>query len=139
MKRTTYGRGASKLLCLLLLLVLTACTGMQTREQSSVEKRAQERLDLIFAGNLGAAYEYLSPGYRSGISSLDWQRAFLSRKVQWESGQITSSECEEDVCKVQIRMKFSVYAAVPGAGRVELDDMVTENWIRSEEQWYLVP
>lgn len=139
MTKTNYGRALPRLLGLALLLALTACTGMQTREQASVEKRAQERLDLIFAGNLGAAYEYLSPGYRSGISSLDWQRAFLSRKVHWEGAQIISSECEEDACKVRISMDFIVFAAVPGASRVELTDVVTENWIRSDGQWFLVP
>lgn len=120
-------------------LALAACATTGPKSSSGAEKRAQERLELIFKGNLGAAYEYLSPGYRSGTSSLEWQRSFLTRRAVWESGEVTGSECSEDSCKVSLSIAYAVYGALPGVTRMALREEIYESWLLSDGEWYLVP
>jgi len=51
------------------LLLLSACATTEITE-STLEARATERWDTLLGGDLAGAYEYLSPGYRSSVSSL---------------------------------------------------------------------
>jgi hypothetical protein len=133
-------QGVYRLLQLLLLAALLGgCASMESRPANTAEQRAAERLDLLFKGDLAGAYLYFSPGYRSGVSALAWQRSFLNRPVQWESAEVIESECSEDACKVKISVNFAVYGAVPGASRIALQDNILENWILSDGTWYLVP
>ena len=52
------------------LLLLSACAS-NTVKTSSIEERASARWEKLLSGNLAEAYEYLSPGYRSSVSSMD--------------------------------------------------------------------
>lgn len=139
MHKFTSGSRCRLLLVAALALMLGACATTGPKSSSGAEKRAQERLELIFKGNLGDAYEYLSPGYRSGTSSLDWQRAFLTRRAVWESGEVTGSECSEDSCKVSITIDYAVYGALPGVTRMTMREDIFESWLLSGGEWYLVP
>ena len=54
------------------LLLLQACATTQTTE-SLIEARAMGRWDALLSDDLAGAYEYLSPGFRSSVSSLQYQ------------------------------------------------------------------
>ena len=121
-------------------LALAACatTPAPTPEEAVLE-RAQERLDLLLAEDLAGAYEYLSPGYRSGVTLPAYQREVLSRPVRWTSARAVASDCSEDVCNVRIALEFEVYAAVPGMSRFKSPGAGEERWLRIDGQWYYVP
>ena len=106
---------------------------------ASVETRAQEHLDLIIAQDFEGAFEYLSPGYRSGISVRDYQRKLFNRKAIWKEGTVGKSDCSEDACKVRISVKYVIYGALPGVGAFESFAAVEEDWVRIDGTWYLVP
>lgn len=139
MHRYKNGHRARLWLLAALAMMLGACATTGPKPSNGAEKRAQERLDYIFKGDLGAAYGYLSPGYRSGTSSLDWQRAFLTRRAVWEGGEVTGSECSGDTCKVSITIDYAVYGALPGVSRMALKEDIHETWLLSAGEWYLVP
>ncbi len=121
-------------------LLLAGCAGMGAKPpEEAASERARERLDHLLAGDFAAAYEYLSPGYRSGVSLNDYQRKMLSRRFQWREATVGQSECSEDVCKVRISMDFVVVGALPGVSRYETKGGGEENWIRTDGQWYYLP
>ncbi len=120
-------------------LFLAGCAGMGPTPENQVLERAQERLDLFLAEDYAAAYDYLSPGYRSSVSSADYQRQQLMRRVRWTAARANESNCEEDSCKVRISLEYEVFGAVPGVTRFPSRGDATENWVRSDGQWYFVP
>ncbi len=120
-------------------LLVGACATMGKPPEEAVAERAQERLDLLIAQDYEAAYEYLSPGYRSGVTLNDYQRRMLRQRMQWTDATVTQSDCSEDACKVRISMAYAVYGAVPGVSRFDSKAVSTEDWVRSSGQWYFIP
>jgi hypothetical protein len=134
MKRIQYIYRVSLLLG---VLVLSACAG--TGQSNNIDARAQARWDTLLSGDLAGAYEYLSPGQRSAISSLDYQRDLLMTPVRWTGAVVGGSECSEDACTVQVDLDFMVVGALPGIRKFESSKVITENWIRVNGQWWYVP
>jgi hypothetical protein len=118
-------------------LLLTACAGMGQR--GGIDERAQSRWDTLLGGDLAGAYEFLSPGYRSSMATLDYQRNVLLKRVKWESASVQESTCGEDTCSVKVDVNFSVRGALPGVPKFESHQVLTENWVRSDAQWWYVP
>ena len=124
------------LVCSLLLLSACATT---TSKENSVEERANGRWAALLSGDLASAYEYLSPGYRSSVSSLQYQRSLLVQQLSWTSAQYVSSECEETTCNVRFLVGFTVYAAVPGVKSCNGTNNIDESWVLVDGNWYFVP
>ena len=120
------------------LMLLSACaTTVSTEIQ--IERRATERWDVLLAGDLASAYEFLSPGYRSSVSSLQYQRSILIQKVRWTGAEYTESECEETACTVHISLGYAIYGALPGVKSFDGTKVVDESWVLDHGQWYFVP
>lgn len=133
--------GRVKLIALLgSLLVLASCatTGGDTPEDR-LRERATARWEALLGGDLAGAYEYLSPGYRSSVSSLQYQRSILMRRVAWTSAEYIGSECSEYTCRVKMLVGFAIHGALPGVKSIEDDDTIEESWVLTGGQWYLVP
>ena len=59
------------------LMALGGCAGHLgggASPEDRVRERAQQRWDLLLSGDLNGAYQLLSPGQRSTMSSLEYQR-----------------------------------------------------------------
>ena len=120
------------------LLLLSACaTPVSTEIQ--VEQRATARWDTLFSGDLAGAYEYLSPGYRSSVTSIQYQQSILRQQVQWTSAKYLESTCEETTCNVKISLGFTVYGALPGVNSFDGTKDIEESWVLISGNWYLVP
>ena len=132
-----------------LLLVLTsllgACAATSNGPQQDstsphpVLERAQQRWEILLSGDLAAAYAYLSPGYRSSVSSLDYQRGVLVQKVRWKDARIVGSECLELTCDVRVDVDFEIIGVLPGVPRYANTDKTTEQWVKIGENWWFVP
>ncbi len=119
--------------------LLAGCAATGKPPEEAVLERAQERLDLVLAEDYAAAYDFLSPGYRSSVTLAAYQRDMALRRVRWTDARAVGSECSEDVCKVRISMDFLVIGALPGVARYETKGSGEENWIRTDGQWYYLP
>lgn len=128
--------GLVGMVCVLLLLSACAATVSKT---SLVEERAQARWDTLLSGDLSAAYEYLSPGYRSSVSSLQYQRSVLLMKIRWISADVIESNCEETACSVKILLGFAVHGGLPGVQSMEETEVIDESWLLVDGAWYFVP
>lgn len=120
-------------------LALAACATVSQPPEAVVTERAQERLDALIAQDYAAAYEYLSPGYRSGVSLNDYTRRMLSRRMQWTNATVGESDCSEDACKLRISIDYEIFGAVPGVSRFKSKAAASEDWVRLDGTWYLVP
>ena len=120
------------------LLVLSACaTTVKTEE--TIEKRATERWNALLGGDLDGAYQFLSPGYRSSVSSLQYQRSLLLNRIKWTGAQFIESDCTETACKVKISIDYALYGALPGVSSFESTQTLDESWVLAEGEWYFVP
>lgn len=122
------------------LMLLSACaTSTSVSPESLIEERSTTRWELLFSGDLAGAYEYLSPGYRTSVSSLQYQRSVLLKRVAWTSAKYIMSVCEETSCKVKFEVGFTVAGALPGVKSYDGTQITEETWVLIDGQWYLVP
>ena len=120
------------------LLLLSACTSTM-KSGDNIEERAMGRWDALLSEDVEAAYEYLSPGYRSSVSSTQYQRAVLLQRVRWTNAEYRSSQCDETVCNVNVLVGFTIYGALPGVKSFSNASNVSESWVLADGQWYFVP
>jgi len=132
--------GVLPLVLLLSASLLGGCAAMTEKPpEAAVAERAQERIDYLLAEDYAAAYEYLSPGYRSGVSLADYQRKVLTQPTRWTAAQVGRSECSEDACKLKISVDYTIFGAVPGASRFDSKAAYEEDWVRLDGTWFHIP
>ena len=120
---------------LLVLFVLGGCSVLPTKSpEEIVIERAQQRIDLLMAGDYQASYEFTTPGYRSTESAGRYGTRW-SGVGMWISADVTKVECVAaeavDRCKAVVEV---VYRAV---GYDPLTTILTEDWLLIGGQWYL--
>jgi len=120
------------------LLLLSACATTVSTE-NTIENRATARWDSLLSGDLAGAYEYLSPGFRSSVTSLQYQRHVLLSKVKWTAARYIASDCAETTCKVTISLDYTVYGALPGVTSFNSTQEIEESWVKADGNWYFVP
>jgi len=121
------------------VLLLSACAAATVDKKNQIEDRAMGRWDALLTGDFAGAYEYLTPGTRSSISLMQYQRSILRKQVKWTSAKYNKSECEETTCKVTISLGFTVYGALPGVRSFEGTQDISESWVLLDGNWYYVP
>ena len=124
-----------------LCLLLAACaTTSQPRDNKAlVQGRAQERLDLMLAGQYLKAYDYLSPGYRSSVSPEQYIINMGTRSVTWSRAQVEEISCEVENCSVSIKIDYSVNVGMRGIKGFEHFQLASETWIYTASEWWYVP
>lgn len=120
------------------LLLLSACASPE-RTERNIEERAMERWNTLLGEDLDGAYQFLSPGYRSSVSSTQYQRAILLNRVKWTGAKFIESDCTETTCKVKISLDYALYGVLPGVNSFEGTQTVEESWVLTEGIWYFVP
>jgi hypothetical protein len=131
-------RGNSLLFLSITTLLLSACATTMPPEEI-VEERAMARWEALLSDDMAGAYEYLSPGYRSSVSLMAYQRYLLLKKVTWNEAQYIESDCIETTCKVKISIKYTIFGAVPGLKSFDSTQTIDESWVLADGNWYLVP
>ena len=120
------------------VLIMSACATVVSPE-IKIEDRVNARWKALLSDDLAGAYEFLSPGFRSGVTSVQYQRSLLLKKVRWTSADYLSSECGEDTCNVKVSLGYKLYGAVPGVKSFAGKQSVEESWVKADGQWYYVP
>ena len=133
--------------CSIAMLVLAACAGAPSAPgtigaslsaEELVAKRSKERWDLMIAGRLGEAYDYLTPGARSEMSREEYVNAYIGRPVRWLSAKVERVECEdEEVCRAEVML--TIETQMPMVGAVQTPAFVQETWLRVGGGWFRLP
>ena len=127
-------------LVLLAVMLLSACATTSTASSEDVVKeRAQARWDALLKGDFATAYSYLSPGYRSTITVVDYEIRVRMRKVQYRTAEFQDHSCEKNICTVRFKVIYSVVRPVPGMAEWENNSTVPEQWIKSDGDWWFLP
>lgn len=113
--------------------------GPKATPEDQVKRRAIKRWDLLIERDFDKAYDLLSPGYREVQSREAYLKIMKDRPVQWTSVYFQKATCEPDVCAVEIQVNAQFQMPVMRVGTVDALSVVTENWILSDGDWYLVP
>ena len=125
------------------VLVTSFLAGCATTTSNSPEqhvaKLAQERWDLVLAGDYVEAYEYYSPGYRSAVDLTDYIVEMKVRRVRWISADMKDISCEENVCKLKWQIGYEVFQPVPGMERWSHFTQMEDDWILLNGKWWYVP
>ncbi len=132
------GRTALGIATVLGLLLLAACASMKPAEQV-VGERAVARWDALIKGDYAAAYQYLSPGFRSSVSAEQYEKSFIYKKIKWTSAKLIESNCAEKTCKVRISLGYTAYGALPGVKTFSSKEPIDESWVLSHGSWYILP
>ena len=121
---------------------LSACAGKAPLPDSPgdlVVERAQDRWEALLAGDFETAYAFYSPGYRSTTSMVDLAFEIRSRRVRWTTAEYREHSCLKASCTVKFDVGFRVIKPVPGLDKWESSDLLTENWVKTDGQWWYLP
>ena len=125
---------------LLTLSLLSACaTAPQKDVNSIIAERAQARWDALLSKDYAAAYAFYSPGFRSTASVTDLEISIRLRRIRWTSAEYLKHDCDENTCKVFVRLGYKVATPVPGVKVWEGFDAVEEQWVKTGGEWWFMP
>ena len=117
---------------------LAACTPVKKDDASGVDKRAQERWNLLIAHQAEKAYDYLTPGYRQTITREKYAAQRNDVAVKWKGARVTGRNCEADSCSVTVMIDALV--PMPGVSQNHATSLPTEErWIKVSGNWYYLP
>ena len=102
--------------------------------EERVAQRSQERLDLMWQGQMEQSYAFTTPAYRSART---WQQ--YSRNWQgvgmWISATVAKVECVESQpvqkCESTVRIDYKLAKQEPGTTHIK------ETWVLVQDGWYL--
>ena len=150
--RVTRGRVALVAIC---ALTLGACASQGTRPgavggdaattssksspEEQVKQRAVARWSLLIERRFEEAYALMSPGYRQTMASDLYVKTMKDRPVQWTAVSFLAATCEPEVCSVRLNVEAKFNMPVMRVGTMEVQDIVTENWVLNDGEWYMVP
>lgn len=105
---------------------------------TSLPLRSAMRWNLIIEGKPELAYDYLSPGYRATRERDDYANRIRNRPVKWTKIAYVDHDCgSSDACSVKLNIDFKLN--MPQVGEVESTDVLIEQWVKSDGQWYFLP
>ena len=119
------------------VLVASGCGVLGKRSpEEAVAKRAQDRVDLLRAGEYDAAYTYATPGYRTTESVSRYGTRWAGVNM-WLSADVTSVLCDYDKSGVTRSCKAFLGVTYIAAGHGEQETLLEERWIAVDGRWYL--
>lgn len=92
---------------------------------------AAARWQLLIAGNVEKAYEYLSPGFRAIMPPNVYKAR--TKPGMWKNAKVDAVECEQDRCVVTVAITYSY-------GKLQaIETPLQEVWLREEGKWWFSP
>ena len=114
-------------------------TSSKSSPEEQVKQRAVARWNLLIERRFDEAYELMSPGYRQTMASDLYVKTMKDRPVKWTGISFLEATCEPEVCSVRLTVEAEFNMPVMRVGTMEVQDIVTENWVLNEGEWYMVP
>ena len=122
------------------VVVLAGCAaGVRKDSGAIVGELAVQRWNLLIQHQADKAYDFLAPGYRATTSREEYAKSMNNRPVAWKGVELVDSKCEQDVCKVHLKLAYNVSVNLHGTHEVKGNSPLEENWIRESDHWYVLP
>lgn len=120
-----------------LAAMVSGCAMFDARPpEEIVAERAQQRVELLQAGEYDAAYTFATPGYRSTETVARYGTRWSGVKM-WLTVDVTSARCEYDNEGVTDSCKAFLQVTYIAAGHGEQTTLLEERWILIDGNWYL--
>ena len=100
--------------------------------------RSEARWKLVLDRNYEEAWDYLTPGFRETTNRYDYARDRTGRPFRYLGAAVMSEECQEDICKIKVLVRYRAIAAPSGMSKMTLSREIEETWIRVDGSWWLV-
>lgn len=133
-RNITGGWSRSALVVLLLgLSLLAGCAGLQrgASPEEIVQKRAQQRIDLLIAGKVEESFRFATPSYQKGRGLKYYTRAHAG-VANWNKAEVRDVTCSGTRCEVSLRVWYPAFQ-----GSFEHQRSMEERWIEVDGHWYL--
>lgn len=102
-----------------------------------VGNRAVERWHALMAGDFKKAYSYFGPGYRSATPLAAYEAKLAAAKVVWKNVELKAVKCEQELCTVEVGLDYK--PKITGFEGYQLQNSLTEKWVKVDNQWWYVP
>jgi hypothetical protein len=136
----------SKLVCVAFfsLIIFSGCSIKDTVKKGSDEKVLRDRIMAFWNHKINKefdkSYEYEDPLFRKKISMMNYISSFHaeSAKAKWLEASIESIKLEDDIAKVDMKLKLRLFATASQAKAVEHEVPIREKWVRVDGNWFHV-
>jgi hypothetical protein len=136
MKKTTI----NKLNTIVLILLVSILNGCVDAEKNKLENRVIDYWNHKINQNYIAAYDFLSPGWKSNEDKDAFERRMNMSKADWKTVKFLNKECSETyLCTVTIEVEYEYIFKEAGGNKVLLPSTLKENWLLQDNIWYYVP
>ena len=133
-------KALSRLALLSVVLGVSACAVIQPKtNEERVFALAEKRQAALMEHDFKKAYQYMSPGYRQLNTLEDFNTSFAG-VYRWESSEVVSAACEEDICRVNVNILFDM-GMLPDTGGAEPEKYLIprtnrETWVKLNNKWW---
>ena len=131
----------SRLILLSVVVGISGCSAIQPKtDEQRVIALAEQRQAGLLRQDFDKAYQYMSPGYRQ-LNSLEQFTTKNMGVYAWESSNVLNSECEEDICKVNVAIEYDSARMFntgrkPVAEKRIISRVNIETWIKLDNKWW---
>src|SRR4051812_45558858 len=109
---------------------LAACAVAPEKPEEAVKARAQERWDVLVKGEIGKAYQFLSPGSKAVLDEEGYRSSV--RRGFWKSARVQQADCNSaDACEVTVEIEYQYRGGL-------VKSPLKESWVRQERNWWYV-
>jgi hypothetical protein len=130
----------SRLALLTVVLGVTACAVIQPKtDEERVVALSEQRQAALLEHDFKKAYQYVSPGYRQ-LNNLE---SFTSDNIgvySWESSEVLGATCEDEICKVNVKVIFDMGllkdARGPKPEKFLVPRINKETWVKLDNKWW---
>lgn len=131
----------SHMIFLVTVLSLSACSVLQPKtDEERVFYLAEKRQAALLKHDFDKAYTFMSPGYRE-VNSIPRFTADNQGAYSLVSTEVDKVICEDDACKVYVKIEFDARVLMGSMGRPSAETMVLprvnrETWVRLDNKWW---
>lgn len=132
MRTPRFLRSAARIIAVALVTAIAACAVVEPRTSSeaTVKERAQVRWNALVQGDLKTAYDYFSPGSKTGFPLADFGSSI--RIGFWKAVTVDKVECSTpDRCEALATIEY-VHRGM------QIKSPHRETWIRDGSEWWLL-
>lgn len=119
------------------MALLSACVD---KEKGKLNNRAIDFWKFKIEKRFDKAYEFLSPGWRSGESKESYVLRMGQSKIKWTDVKVAKKTCsQKDLCQLLLEITYLYKFKGAVSEKMEITTQVSENWLLKDNNWYHVP
>ena len=140
LKKTKKMMKMNKLKLTYMVLPFVLLTGCMDSEKNKLDNRVADFWGHKINKEFDKAYEFLSPGWKSGEGKESYVRRMNNSKIKWLNMKLKEKTCKEkDLCTVISEIEYEYQFKGALSTNVIVPSDVKEKWIMIDNIWYQVP